>query len=96
MDQGTIKAFLSPPVFYSSPQAAIKDEKSAAEVAKAAEDEVNKTVEAAKAALSDAAEKLQAAAVDASAELKEIAQAGFKSLLAGWEEAKKTFTQERK
>ena len=38
----------------------------------------------------------QSAAETASAELKELAQVGFKSLLAGWEEAKKTFNQERK
>jgi hypothetical protein len=82
---------------YSSPQAAIKEEKAAAEAAlKAAEAEVNDKVEAAKAALSDAAEKLTAAAADASAELKDIAQAGFKSLLAGWEQAKKTFDENRK
>ena len=73
-----------------------KDEKSVAEAAKEAEAEVNAKVEAAKAALSDAAEKLTAAAADASAELKDIAQAGIKSLLAGWEEAKKTFGENRK
>ena len=39
---------------------------------------------------------LSAAAVDASAELKDFAQAGYKSLLAGWEEAKKTFGENRK
>lgn len=96
MNQGTIKAFLSPPVFYSSPQAAIKDEKAQEAARKAAEAEVNAKVEAAKAALSDAADKLTAAAADASAELKDIAQAGFKSLLAGWEQAKKTFDEHRK
>ena len=96
MNRGTITAFLYTPVFYSSPQAAIKDEKAQQEAIKAAEAEVNDKVEAAKAALSDAAEKLTAAAADASAELKDIAQAGFKSLLAGWEEAKKTFGENRK
>ena len=35
-------------------------------------------------------------AADASAELADIAQAGYKSLLAGWEEAKKTFGENRK
>ena len=29
-------------------------------------------------------------------DIKDFAQAGFKSLLAGWEEAKKVFNQERK
>ena len=88
--------FLNTPISYSSPQAAIKDEKAKEAAVKAAEAEVNKTVEAARVALTDAAEKLTAAAADASAELKDIAQAGFKSLLAGWEQAKKTFGENRK
>ena len=52
--------------------------------------------EVSKAAPKEATDKLSAAAVDASAELADIAQAGFKSLLAGWEEAKKTFGEHRK
>ena len=47
-------------------------------------------------ALKDVSDKVQAAAVDASAELKDVLSAGFKSLLAGWEEAKKTFGENRK
>ena len=74
----------------------IKDIKSEEEAAKAAQEEVRAKVEAAKTAMKDAAEKLQSAAEDAGAELKDFAQAGFKSLLAGWEEAKKVFNQERK
>jgi pyruvate,orthophosphate dikinase len=77
-------------------QAAIKEEAAKAAEEKAAEDEINAKVAAAKAAMQEAAEKLQAAAADAGAELKEFAQAGIKSLLAGWEEAKKTFNNERK
>ena len=60
------------------------------------EDEVNAKVEAAKAALKDAVDKISSVAENAGADLKDFAQAGIKSLLAGWEEAKKTFTQERK
>ena len=70
--------------------------KSAEEQAKADEAEVSEKVEAAKAALKEATDKLTAVAADASAELKELASVGFKSLLAGWEEAKKTFNSERK
>ena len=70
-------------------QAAIKAKK---EKAKAAEDEVNAKVDAAKDALKDAAKTLQAMAEGAGA----IAQAGIKSLLAGWEEAKKTFNDQNK
>ena len=77
-------------------QAAIKEQKETEAAEKAAEAEVNEKVDAAKAAMKEAAEKLQAAAADASAELKELAQVGFKSLLAGWEEAKKTFGENRK
>ena len=55
-----------------------------------------KKVEAARAALKEATDKLSAVAVDASAELKDFAAVAFKSLRAGWEEAKKTFDQEKK
>ena len=82
--------------FCSAAQAAIKDEKAREAEIKAAEAEVNDKVAAAQAALKDATDRLSAAAADASAELADIAQAGFKSLLAGWEEAKKTFSEHRK
>jgi hypothetical protein len=59
-------------------------------------------VTAARAALKDAAEKLGTIATgagsfaaDKGSELKDIAAAGFKSLKAGWEEARKTFGEER-
>jgi pyruvate,orthophosphate dikinase len=82
-------------------QAAIKENQAkaaAAEETKAAaeeKDEVERKVEAAKAALKEAADKLQSVAADAGAELKDVASAGFKSLLAGWEEFKKTYTEQR-
>lgn len=78
------------------PQAAIKDEKAHEAEVKAAEAEAEAKVDAAKAALKEATDKLTSIAADASAELADIAQAGFKSLLAGWEEAKKTFGENRK
>ncbi len=103
LDYVSCSPFRVPIARLAAAQAAIKEskekeaaEKAAEEARKAAEAEVNAKVEAAKAALSDAADKLTAAAADASAELKDIAQAGFKSLLAGWEEAKKTFGENRK
>ena len=43
----------------------------------------------------DAADRLSVVAADKGAELKDIAVAGFKSLKAGWDEAKKTFGEER-
>ena len=87
-------------------QAAIKEEESSRKIEK----EVEARVAAAKDALRDATDKLkdasdklkvatdrlQGAAVDASGEIKDIISAGFKSLIAGWEEAKKTFDEERK
>ena len=59
-------------------------------------EEIQKKVDAAKLAMKEATDKIATAAESASAQLKDLAQAGFKSLLAGWEEAKKTFGQERK
>ncbi len=96
LDYVSCSPFRVPIARLAAAQAAIKDEKAQQEALKAAEAEVNDKVEAAKVALADAADKLTAAAADASAELKDIAQAGFKSLLAGWEEAKKTFGENRK
>jgi len=57
--------------------------------------EVEAKVSAAKDALKDAADKLSGVAADKGAELKDIALAGIKSLKAGWDEAKKTFGEER-
>ena len=103
LDYVSCSPFRVPIARLAAAQAAIKEEKEqeaaakAAEAArKAAEAEVNAKVEAAKAALKEATDKLSAAAVDASAELKDFAQAGYKSLLAGWEQAKKTFDENRK
>ena len=101
LDYVSCSPFRVPIARLAAAQAAIKEMNAAEEAEKAAAeqaavDEVNAKVEAAKAALKEASDKLQAVAVDASAELKELAQVGFKSLLAGWEEAKKTFNQERK
>ena len=100
LDYVSCSPFRVPIARLAAAQAAIRDEKAKAdaeaEAIKAAEAELNNTVEAAKAALSDAAGQLASMAADASAELKDIAQAGFKSLLAGWEQAKKTFDENRK
>ena len=46
--------------------------------------------------LKDIAEKFQVVATDRTDDLRELASVAFKSLKAGWEEAKKTFNQERK
>ncbi len=101
LDYVSCSPFRVPIARLAAAQAAIKEMNAAEEAAKAAAEkatveEVNEKVEAAKAALKEASDKLQAVAVDASAELKDLASAGFKSLLAGWEEAKKTFNSERK
>ena len=61
----------------------------------AAQTEIEEKVAAAKAALLDAAGRLQAVAGDATDEVKDAASAALKSLKAGWEEAKKTFGEER-
>ena len=96
LDYVSCSPFRVPIARLAAAQAAIKEEKEREAELKAAEDEFNDRVDAAKAALTDAAKQLTSAAADASAELADIAQAGFKSLLAGWEEAKKTFGERRK
>ena len=96
LDYVSCSPFRVPIARLAAAQAAIKDQKAAEAAAEAEKVEVEEKVEAAKAALKEAVEKLSGAAVDASAELKDIASAGFKSLLAGWEEAKKTFGEQRK
>ncbi len=96
LDYVSCSPFRVPIARLAAAQAAIAEDKEKAAAAEAEKQEIDEKVAAAKAALKDATDKLSAAAVDASAELKDIAQAGFKSLLAGWEEAKKTFNSERK
>ena len=96
LDYVSCSPFRVPIARLAAAQAAIKEEKSAAEAEAELKAEIEIRVVAAKEALTDAAGKLSAAAADASAELKDIAEAGFKSLLAGWEEVKKTFKAERK
>ena len=46
--------------------------------------------------LKEAADKFQAVAANKTDDFKELAAVAFKSLKAGWEEAKKTFDQEKK
>ena len=96
LDYVSCSPFRVPIARLAAAQAAIKDELDAKAAEEAAKAEVEKKIEAAKAALKEATDKLQSAAIDASADIKEFAQAGIKSLLAGWEEAKKTFNSERK
>ena len=106
LDYVSCSPFRVPIARLAAAQAAIKEDEAAAaekeanSQAEAAEKEANKAeverkVEAAKAALKDAADKLQTVAADAGAELKDVATAGFKSLLAGWEEFKKTYGEQR-
>jgi multidrug resistance efflux pump len=100
LDYVSCSPFRVPIARLAAAQAAIKEsrsnEEAAAAAKKAAEAEADAKVEAAKAALKEATDKLTAIAADASADLKDIAQAGYKSLLAGWEQAKKTFDENRK
>ena len=57
--------------------------------------ELNEKVEAARVALKDVAEKFQVIASSKTDDFKDVAAVAFKSLKAGWEEAKKTFDQEK-
>jgi len=95
LDYVSCSPFRVPIARLAAAQAAIAEEKEAEAAAKAAKAQVEQKVEAARAALKEAADQLSAVAADAAGELKDVASAGFKSLLAGWEEAKKTFGETR-
>ena len=58
--------------------------------------EINARLDAARIALKDAADKFQVVASDKTDDLKDFASVAFKSLKAGWEEARKTFDQGKK
>ncbi len=96
LDYVSCSPFRVPIARLAAAQAAIKDQQAAEAAKKIVEAEATAKVDAARVALKEATDKLSSIASDASAELADIAQAGFKSLVAGWEEAKKTFGENRK
>ena len=100
LDYVSCSPFRVPIARLAAAQAAIKEEEAVKveneaklEAAKA---ELNEKVEVAKVEIKDAVDKFQAIAVDKTDDFKDFAAATFKSLKAGWEEAKKTFDQEKK
>ena len=103
LDYVSCSPFRVPIARLAAAQAAIAEEKEAEaaakekaeEAARAVKAQVDEKVDAAKAALKEAAEQLTYLAAGATGELKEVVSAGFKSLLAGWEEAKKTYGETR-
>jgi pyruvate,orthophosphate dikinase len=99
LDYVSCSPFRVPIARLAAAQAAIAADAAKEAAAKAEEEafkaEVERKVEAAKAALKDAGEKFSSAAMDAGAELKDFLSAGVKSLVAGWEEVKKTFGEQR-
>ncbi len=102
MDYVSCSPFRVPIARLAAAQAAITAEKEAAEkvdLKAKAEDvkaDLNDKLETAKAALKEASEKYRAIAADKADDLKDVAAAAWKSLKAGWEEAKKTFDEEKK
>ncbi len=102
MDYVSCSPFRVPIARLAAAQAAITAEKEAAEkidMKAKAEDvkaDLNDKLETAKAALKEASEKYRAIAADKAEDLKDVAAAAWKSLKAGWEEAKKTFDEEKK
>jgi pyruvate,orthophosphate dikinase len=96
LDYVSCSPFRVPIARLAAAQAAIKEEKSAEEVSREFKEDINEKIASARAALNVAADRLQAAYADVSADIKDVAAAGFKSLKAGWEEFKKTFDEERK
>ena len=100
LDYVSCSPFRVPIARLAAAQAVIKEEEEKAAGRKEAEEaimaEINAKVDAAKAALKDAADKFQVVASDKTDDIKELAAVAFKSLKAGWEEARKTFDQEKK
>ncbi len=102
LDYVSCSPFRVPIARLAAAQAAIRDMEAEEKIEEVVGEEVDvkaeieAKVDAAKAALQDAAEKFQAIAGDKADDVKEFAFAAFKSLKAGWEEAKKTFDQEKK
>ncbi|MBQ3276910.1 MAG: pyruvate, phosphate dikinase, partial [Oscillospiraceae bacterium] len=96
LDYVSCSPFRVPIARLAAAQAAIKEEKSAEAEAEELRAEIESKISAAKEALKDVSDRVKDVAADATEDLKDIVSAGFKSLLAGWEEAKKTFGQERK
>ena len=95
LDYVSCSPFRVPIARLAAAQAAIKEAEAKQAAADAAKAEIDAKVAAAKAALKDASERLASAAETATGELKDVVSAGFKSLLAGWEEARKTFGEQR-
>ena len=99
LDYVSCSPFRVPIARLAAAQAVIKEEEEKNAESKAAEDalkaEITARVEAARAALKDAADKFQVVASDKTDDLKDFAAIAFKSLRAGWEEAKKTFDQNK-
>ena len=93
LDYVSCSPFRVPIARLAAAQAAIAEEKENARQAE--KDRLEQKVEAAKAALKEAADQLSSAAADATGELKDVVSAGFRSLLAGWEEAKRTYGETR-
>jgi pyruvate,orthophosphate dikinase len=105
LDYVSCSPFRVPIARLAAAQAAIKEEQAAekedkgfslkADLEIEVAEEIEAKLAAAKEALQDATTRLQAVAGDATDDLKAVVAAGLKSLKAGWEEAKKTFGEER-
>jgi len=99
LDYVSCSPFRVPIARLAAAQAVIKEEEEQNKELKAAEEavmaEINTRVEAARVALKEATDKFQVIAADTTDNFKEFASVAFKSLRAGWEEARKTFDQEK-
>ena len=91
LDYVSCSPFRVPIARLAAAQAAIKDMDNGT----TARSDMEERVEAAKKALQEATTRVASAAASATVELKDAASAAFKSLIAGWEQAKKTFNEER-
>ncbi len=93
LDYVSCSPFRVPIARLAAAQAAIAEQDAPA--SSGMREEMEERVEAAKRALQEASTKVASAAASAKVELKDAASAAFKSLLAGWEQAKKTYGEER-
>ena len=91
LDYVSCSPFRVPIARLAAAQAAIKDMDNGTSV----RSDMEERVEAAKKALQEATTRVASAAASATVELKDAASAAFKSLIAGWEQAKKTYSEER-
>jgi len=96
LDYTSCSPYRVPIARLAAAQAVIKAEEKAAAKGDDRRAQIEEKIASAKVVIKDAAEKLQTSAAGATEELMDVLSAGMKSLKAGWDEAKKTYGEEKK